>query len=134
MIIFVAIIFFVPSLVYDIIAGVFKSEKYVVNAIYQIFAFQAPFITSVFTAASSKTQLAYRLGDSCTNAITPIVAFIPFIVTQFQKYKKDAGIGTHFSMTMPYALGLLLSWITFFVVYVLLSLPIGPGVPIHWGV
>ncbi len=74
------------------------------------------------------TQLAYRIGDSCTNAISPMSPYIPFIIMLMQKYKKDAGMGTHFSLLVPYAFGFLVAWIIFFVIYTLLGLPIGPGI------
>ena len=94
------------------------------------FIFAPAFVPMVITSGVSPaiTQLAYRIGDSCTNAISPMSPYIPFIIALMQKYKKDAGMGTHFATLVPYAFGFLVAWIIFFVIYALLGLPIGPGI------
>ena len=73
------------------------------------------------------TQLAYRLGDSCTNCITPLNSFLPFIIVILCKYKKDSGIGTYLSLLLPYSMVFLVTWILFFVLWVGLGIPIGPA-------
>lgn len=73
------------------------------------------------------TQLAYRIGDSCTNAVTPLNSFLPVILLFMQRYKKDAGIGTYVATLLPYTLYFLVAWVIFFVLWMLLGIPIGPG-------
>ena len=79
------------------------------SATAQWFMFAPVFIPMLMTIGISPemTQLAYRIGDSCTNAISPMSPYIPFIIALMQKYKKDAGMGTHFATLVPYAFGFL---------------------------
>ncbi|MBG0764737.1 MAG: AbgT family transporter [Tissierellales bacterium] len=72
-------------------------------------------------------QLAYRIGDSTTNAITPLFPYIAVVLGFFQKYKKDSGLGTIFSLMLPYTIGFGLIWIVQITVWFLLNLPLGPG-------
>ena len=78
------------------------------------------------------TQLAYRIGDSTTNIIAPLMPFFVLTVAFFQKYDKKAGIGSVVSTMLPYSIGFLISWILLFVVWYLIGLPIGPGAFIHY--
>ena len=72
-------------------------------------------------------QLAYRIGDSCTNVITPMMTYYSVIIVFAQKYDKKAGIGTVTSTMIPYSLGFLFCWTLFLVIWILLGLPIGVG-------
>src|SRR5215510_8528052 len=47
---------------------------------------------------------AYRIGDSPVNIVTPLMVYLPFVVTVAQKYQKDAGIGTIVALMLPYTL------------------------------
>ena len=77
--------------------------------------------------APELTQLAYRIGDSCTNGVTPLNSFLPVILMFMQRYKKDAGIGTYVATLLPYSVAFLVAWSVFFVIWMLVGLPIGPG-------
>ncbi len=72
-------------------------------------------------------QVIYRIGDSCTNPITPIYPYLPMIIGMASKYDKKAGMGTIISMMIPYSVAFLLSWIVMVIIWVLLNLPLGPG-------
>lgn len=74
------------------------------------------------------TQLAYRIGDSVTNIITPLMAYFAIIVAFAQKYDKNTGIGTLISAMLPYSIVFMIGWTIMFVGWALLDLPIGPGV------
>ncbi len=76
-------------------------------------------------------QCAYRIGDSTTNIITPLLPYFPLIVIYFQKYRQDAGIGTIISTMLPYSIAFLISWTIFVVVWLWLGIPLGPGAPIN---
>ena len=78
------------------------------------------------------TQVAYRIGDSCTNIIAPTMPFFVLTVAFFQKYKKDAGIGTVISTMLPYSICFLIGWIALFTVFYVLGLPLGPGSPMFY--
>jgi aminobenzoyl-glutamate transport protein len=73
---------------------------------------------------------AYRVGDSPINTVTPLMVYLPFVVTVAQRYKPDAGIGTVIALLLPYALVLLAVWIVIFVGWYALGLPLGPGYPV----
>lgn len=72
-------------------------------------------------------QVVYRIGDSCTNPITPIYPYLPMIIGMASKYDKKAGMGTVISMTIPYSVAFLLSWVVLIIVWMLFNLPLGPG-------
>lgn len=73
------------------------------------------------------TQVAYRIGDSCTNLITPMMSYFAMIVVFARKYDKKAGIGTLVSMMLPYSLFFLIGWTVLLVVWMITGLPLGPG-------
>lgn len=73
---------------------------------------------------------AYRVGGSPMNVVTPLMVYLPFIVTIAQRYKRDAGIGTVIALMLPFVVVILIAWIALFVGWFLLGVPIGPGYPI----
>lgn len=75
-------------------------------------------------------QVVYRIGDSTTNAITPIYPYIPIAIGMAKKYDKDFGMGSLISMMLPYSVAFLLVWIVQMIIWVLLDLPLGPGVSV----
>lgn len=79
------------------------------------------------------TQLTYRIGDSVTNIISPMMSYFALIVAFIQKYDKKAGIGTVISTMLPYSVVFLIGWIVLLVIWMLFGLPIGPGAPLHYG-
>lgn len=72
-------------------------------------------------------QLAYRIGDSSTNIITPMMTYFAVIITFAQRYDKKAGIGTITATMIPYSVAFLVCWTLFFAAWILLGLPIGVG-------
>ncbi len=73
------------------------------------------------------TQMAYRVGDSVTNIISPMMSYFALIVAFIARYDKKAGIGTVISTMLPYSIVFLIGWSALLVIWVLLELPIGPG-------
>jgi aminobenzoyl-glutamate transport protein len=73
---------------------------------------------------------AYRVGDSPLNVVTPLMVYLPFMVTIAQRYQKDAGIGTIIALMLPYVIIIAVVWIVMFIVWFLLGLPLGPGYPV----
>ena len=71
------------------------------------------------------TQAAYRVGDSVTNIVTPLMPFFPLIVVFCRRYVKTASIGTLVSMMLPYSIVLLVTWTLLLIGYWLLCLPLG---------
>lgn len=77
------------------------------------------------------TQAAYRVGDSVTNVITPMMSYFALIVAFAQRYDKDAGIGTIIATMLPYTIVFLVGWSVFLVGWISLDLPVGPGAGLY---
>src|SRR5699024_10661089 len=77
--------------------------------------------------APEVTQVAYRLGDSATNIISPLMPFFPLIVAFTQRYGKQNGVGTVISLMLPYSVIIIVCWPIFFSIWYLLGIPVGPG-------
>jgi aminobenzoyl-glutamate transport protein len=75
------------------------------------------------------TQAAYRVGDSTTNIITPLMPYFPLVVVYAQRYVKSTGIGTLVSIMLPYSVAFLLTWTVFLITYWLLGIPLGLQAP-----
>ena len=75
-------------------------------------------------------QAAYRIGDSTTNIITPMMSYFGLILAFAAKYDKKMGIGTVIATMLPYSILFLVGWIVLFYVWVFgLGLPVGPEAP-----
>ena len=93
----------------------------------------APVFIPIFASLDVAPQTllaAYRVGDSPVNVLTPLMVYLPFMVTVAQRYKKDAGIGTIIALMIPYAMWMLISWVALYVAWFLLGIPWGPGSPV----
>ena len=73
------------------------------------------------------TQVAYRIGDSTTNIITPLMPYFGVVVAFVQRYDKTAGIGTMVATMLPYSLALLSAWLLLLAAWLLMGWPLGPG-------
>ncbi|MFI3226257.1 MAG: AbgT family transporter [Clostridia bacterium] len=79
------------------------------------------------------SQLAYRIGDSTTNLISPLMSYFPMMVVFVQKYDKKASLGTLISTMLPYSIAFLISWTALLAIWVAFNLPIGIGAGIFLG-
>ncbi|AQA17164.1 aminobenzoyl-glutamate transporter [Halioglobus japonicus] len=70
-------------------------------------------------------QAAYRVGDSTTNIITPLMPYFPLVVVYCQRYLKGAGIGTVTALMLPYSITFIILWTAFLLAYWALGLPLG---------
>ena len=57
------------------------------------------------------------------------MVYLPFMVTIAQRYQKDAGIGTIIALMLPYAVTIAIAWILLFILWFILGIPLGPGLP-----
>ena len=79
-------------------------------------------------------QAAYRIGDSTTNIITPMMSYFGLILAFATRYVKDLGIGTLIATMLPYSLAFLGGWVALFYLWVFaLGLPVGPAAPTYYG-
>lgn len=77
-------------------------------------------------------QLAYRIGDSATNIITPMMTYYSVIILFARRYDRNAGIGTVTAIMLPYSLVFLLGWTVMLIVWLKLGLPIGVDTPLFY--
>lgn len=78
-------------------------------------------------------QAAYRIGDSSTNIITPMMSYFGLILAWATRYQKDLGVGTLIAMMLPYSILFMLIWSGFFFLWTfVLGLPVGPGSPTYY--
>jgi aminobenzoyl-glutamate transport protein len=70
---------------------------------------------------------AYRVGDSPSNVINPLMPYFALIVTFVQRYQKDAGVGTVIALMLPHAVVLIVAWTALLLLWYALGVPFGPG-------
>ncbi len=73
------------------------------------------------------TQAAYRVGDSSSNIITPLMPYFPLVVVYCQRYVKGTGIGTLTSIMLPFSITFLVVWTIFLILYWVVGIPLGLG-------
>ena len=78
------------------------------------------------------TTAAYRVGDSATNIITPLMPYLPLVLVFAQRWQKDFGLGSLVATMLPYSVFLLLSGLVLTVLWVFLGLPLGPAAPVSF--
>lgn len=99
-------------------------------------AFMAPVIIPMLYYLNYSPQLAqllYRIGDSSTNSITPMMPYFPILLGFATRYDKDAGIGTIVSQGIPISLFFMFVWIGLLAIWYFAGLPLGPGASIFIG-
>lgn len=75
---------------------------------------------------------AYRVGDSATNIITPLMVYFPLILVFAQRWQKDFGLGSLTAMMLPYSVWLLISGTVLIVIWFYLGVPLGPDAPVSY--
>ena len=78
------------------------------------------------------SQVVYRIGDSVTNVISPMMSFFALIIAFVQKYDPKAGIGTIIATMVPYSIVFFIFWVLLLVVWLTMGLPLGPDAGIHY--
>jgi aminobenzoyl-glutamate transport protein len=98
-------------------------------------ALMAPIFVPMFMLlgySPELTQVAYRIGDSVTNIISPMMSYFALIIAFLQRYEPKAGIGTVISVMLPYSVVFAIGWTVLFAIWLSLGLPIGPGAPLEY--
>ena len=94
-------------------------------------AFMAPIFVPMLMKLGLSPELVqagYRVGDSTTNIISPLMPYLPIIIVFAQKYDRRAGLGTLISAMLPYSIAFGLCWIAMLMIWLGFDLPLGPGV------
>lgn len=76
------------------------------------------------------TQMAYRIGDSITNVVTPLLPYFAILVAFAKKYDKNVGMGTLIANMLPYTIAYFIIWSILIIIWYIVGLPLGPGSPI----
>jgi len=95
-------------------------------------AIMAPIFVPIFMLLGYSPELSqavYRVGDSVTNIISPMMSFFALIIVYFQKYKKDAGFGTIVGNMLPYSIAFFIGWTLLLIIWIIFGLPLGPESP-----
>ncbi|NTU84792.1 MAG: AbgT family transporter, partial [Chloroflexales bacterium] len=106
---------------------------FIIPGVVPKWAIFAPVFIPIFArlgVAPQTVLAAYRIGDSPANMLTPLMVYLPFIVTVAQRYQKEAGLGTVIALMLPYALAILIVWVLLFILWFVLGIPLGPGYPV----
>lgn len=78
------------------------------------------------------TQLAYRIADSTTNVISPLMPYFAIVIAFAQKYDRKVGIGTLISTMIPYSIAFTIMWVLMLVIWMLTGIDLGPNAPIFY--
>ena len=99
-------------------------------------AIMAPIFVPIFMLLGYSPELSqavFRVGDSITNVISPMMSFFALIIVYYQKYDKNAGIGTIVAAMLPFSIAFFIAWTAMLIVWILFGLPLGPGVSLFYG-
>ena len=77
-------------------------------------------------------QAAYRVGDSSTNIVTPLMPYFPILIAYARKYEPNIGLGTLLSAMVPYSVAFLVSWTLLLLAWIGLGWALGPGTPLYF--
>lgn len=94
----------------------------------------APIFVPMFMLLGYTPELvqgAYRVGDSCTNIVTPLMPYFPLILGFANRYTKDTGIGTMIATMLPYSIAFIVTWSLMLVLWIMIGLPMGPGAGLY---
>lgn len=78
------------------------------------------------------SQAVFRIGDSVTNVISPMMSFFALIIVYFEKYDSKSGIGTLISTMLPYSVAFFIAWALLLIVWIILGLPLGPEAGLYF--
>jgi aminobenzoyl-glutamate transport protein len=95
----------------------------------------APVVVPMFMLlgiSPEMTTAAYRMGDSYTNIMTPLMSYFPLILTFARRWDPDVGVGSLLSLMLPYALSFMAVGIVMVVCWVAFDLPLGPGASVYY--
>ncbi|MTI57799.1 AbgT family transporter [Geosporobacter ferrireducens] len=98
-------------------------------------AIMAPIFVPMFLLLGynpALTQMAYRIGDSLTNPLSPLFPYFPILLAFARKYDKKAGIGTMIANMLPYSIVFAIVWTILLVIFMIFNIPLGPDAGIYY--
>lgn len=72
-------------------------------------------------------QAVYRVGDSLTNGISPLGAYLVVTLSFAKKYDENVGLGTVIANVIPFSITFAITWIILVIFWIMLNIPLGPG-------
>ena len=99
------------------------------------YAFFAPVFVPIFMqlgVSPELTQVAYRIGDSVTNVITPLNPYLIIVLALLKEYLPNSGLGTLVSIMLPYTIAFAITWTLFLFAWMMLGIPLGPNGPLFY--
>lgn len=99
-----------------------------------MWAILAPVVVPMLMYLDVRPEAAmatFMIGDSVTNAVTPMSPYFVLALGFVQQYRKNAGIGTLMSFTVPIAAAFVVAWTALFALWYALGIPLGPGIPVR---
>ncbi len=112
------------------VVGVTAMLNLLISSASAKWAFLGPVLVPMLGQAGMSPELvqaAYRVGDSCTNPIAPLNAYLVIILVAVRRYQPEAGVGTLIALLLPYCLASLVAWTAMLVAWNALGIPLGPG-------
>ena len=113
--------------------GVVAAGNLFIGSMSAKYAFFAPVFVPMFMAAGISpelTQVAYRIGDSATNVVTPLNPYMIIVLAFLRQHLPRSGLGTIVALMLPYAAAFLVAWTAMLVVWIELGLPLGATGPL----
>jgi aminobenzoyl-glutamate transport protein len=98
-------------------------------------AIMAPIFVPMFMLLGYSPELSqavYRIGDSVTNIISPMMSFFALIIAYFNKYDEKAGLGTVMATMIPYSIAFFIGWSILLVIWLTFGFPLGPGAGLEY--
>ncbi|MDP3494512.1 MAG: AbgT family transporter [Hyphomonadaceae bacterium] len=95
----------------------------------------APVVVPMFMLlgiSPEMTTAAYRMGDSFTNIMTPLMSYFPLILVFCRRWDSSFGVGSLLALMLPYALTFAVAGMAMTAAWVFLDLPLGPGASVHY--
>lgn len=78
------------------------------------------------------SQAVFRIGDSVTNLISPMMSFFALIIVYFEKYDSKSGIGSLIATMLPYSITFFIVWTLLLIIWIVFGLPLGPGAGLYY--
>ena len=78
------------------------------------------------------SQAVFRIGDSVTNLISPMMSFFALIIVYFEKYSSKSGIGSLIAIMLPYSISFFIAWTLLMIAWILIGLPLGPEAGLYY--
>ncbi|NRA57774.1 MAG: AbgT family transporter, partial [Phycisphaerales bacterium] len=78
------------------------------------------------------TQAACRIGDSTTNIITPLNAYLVIVLVFMQRFAPRSGMGTLISMMMPYTIVFAVVWTAMLLLWMATGFDLGLNGPLSY--